>query len=385
MAGIAAWLRRPEGLLRGEGARLDTLFVPVVLLAVCVWLSLTNSIFLSTGNLRNVLNQMVLLAIVSFGGTFVILGRQIDLSVGAGAAVVSVVAAGVMHATGSIPTALGLGVLVGALVGVLNGLVATVFEVPAFIGTLGMMVILRGLALHWTNGGIISGLPRAFDDLASARLLGLEYIVWLMVLTFAVLYIVQRQTTFGLHVFAVGGNPEAARLAGIPVKRVRFLTFAISGVTMGLAGVALLARTESGQPNGAYLLELYSVAAVVMGGTSLFGGRGSITRTLWGVLLIEVLQNGLDLNGVGFDFQQIIIGLVFIAAASVDFVRRRLAGPSALPSLGRAVLRRPGKSDRAGTGTAETAAQASPALNSHSPAQPPLPEEAAGELREGRP
>ncbi len=379
MAALVSRLRRPTSLFRGEGGGLDTLFVPVVLLVVCVWLSATSAVFLSTGNLRNLLDQMVMLAIVSFGGTFVILARQIDLSVGAGAAVVSVVGAGVMNATGSIPTALAVGVGVGVLVGVANGLVATVFEVPSFIGTLGMMVILRGLALHWTNGGIISGLPHAFDQLASARFGGLDYIVWLMVLVFVVLYVVQKQTTFGLRVFAVGGNPEAARLAGIPVKRVRFLTFAISGVTMGLAGLALLARTESGQPNGAYLLELYSVAAVVMGGTSLFGGRGSITRTLWGVLLIEVLQNGLDLNGVGFDFQQIIIGLVFIAAASVDFVRRRLAGrsgASVIPSLARTALRR-----RSPDGPAEVTV---PAPSQPAPGALRQPDEATDEVREGR-
>jgi ribose transport system permease protein len=321
---IAPWLRRFNLLAAGKN-RLDTLFVPLVLSVVCGWLAATNGVFLSTGNLRNVLSQMVMLAIVAFGGTFVILSREIDLSVGAGAALVSVVGAGVMTATGSVPEGLIAGLGAGITVGVVNGLVVAILEVPSFIATLGMMVILRGLSLHWTNGGIISGLPPALDQLANQQLLGLPYIVWLMVVVFVVLYAVQRQTTFGLRVFAVGGNPEAARLAGIPVKKVRFLCFVTSGITMGLAGMALLLRVESGQPNGAYLLELYSIAAIVIGGTSLFGGRGSITRTLWGVLLIEVLQNGLDLIGAGFDYQQMIIGTVFIAAASVDFVRRRLS------------------------------------------------------------
>jgi ribose transport system permease protein len=321
---IAPWLRRFNLLAAGKN-RLDTLFVPLVLAVVCGWLAATNGVFLSTGNLRNVLSQMVMLAIVAFGGTFVILSREIDLSVGAGAALVSVVGAGVMTATGSVPEGLIAGIGAGITVGVVNGLVVAILEVPSFIATLGMMVILRGLSLHWTNGGIISGLPPALDQLANQQLLGLPYIVWLMVVVFVVLYAVQRQTTFGLRVFAVGGNPEAARLAGIPVKKVRFLCFVTSGITMGLAGMALLLRVESGQPNGAYLLELYSIAAIVIGGTSLFGGRGSITRTLWGVLLIEVLQNGLDLIGAGFDYQQMIIGTVFIAAASVDFVRRRLS------------------------------------------------------------
>jgi ribose transport system permease protein len=297
-----------------------------VLLVIVVWLGTTESVFLTGENLRNVLNQMVILAIVAFGGTFVILCREIDLSVGAGAALVSVFAAQIMASTGSVATGLLVGLLVGLVVGLVNGLLVSVLEVPSFIATLGAMVIIRGIALHKTNGGIITGLPTSFANLSTDEFLGLQYIVWLMVATFLVLYILQKQTTFGLRVFAVGGNPEAARLAGLPVKRIRLGVFMISGLCMGLAGLALTARVQSGQPNGANLIELYAVAAIVMGGTSLFGGRGSVTRTLAGVLLIEVLQNGLDLKGVGFDYQQIIIGSVFIAAASVDFVRRRLEG-----------------------------------------------------------
>jgi ribose transport system permease protein len=307
-----------------ESFALDTVFVPAVLAVTIIWLSTTSSVFLTGPNIHNVLNQMVMLAIVAFGGTFVILAREIDLSVGAGAALVSVFCADVMTKTGSIPIALLVGLGVGVLIGVVNGALVTLLEVPSFIATLGTLVIMRGIALHWTNGGIIAGLPGSFDRLSSDRFLGLEYIVWLMIVTFVVLLAVQKQTTFGLRVFAVGGNPEAARLAGLPVKRVRFLVFVISGVCIGLAGSALTARVQSGQPNGAFLLELYAVAAIVMGGTSLFGGRGSIVRTLAGVLLIQVLQNGLDLKGVGFDLQQVIIGSVLIAAASVDFVRRRL-------------------------------------------------------------
>jgi ribose transport system permease protein len=301
---------------------LDVLFVPMVLLAVGIWLATTTEIFLTGPNIQNVLNQMVILALLAFGGTFVILAREIDLSVGAGAALVSVICADTMARTGSILLSLAVGVAAGIVIGVVNGFVATVLEVPSFIATLGTMVIMRGIALHWTNGSIVSGLPASFAKLATRELLGLEYIVWLMAVAFVALFLVQRQTTFGLRVFAVGGNPEAARLAGIPVKRVRFLCFVISGLMMGFAGIALTARVQSGQPNGAYLLELYAVAAIVMGGTSLFGGRGSVARTLAGVLLIAVLQNGLDLKAVGFDFQQVIVGCVFIAAASVDFVRR---------------------------------------------------------------
>jgi ribose transport system permease protein len=305
---------------------MDVLFVPMVLLVIGVWLTTTTDIFLTGPNIQNVLNQMVILALLAFGGTFVILAREIDLSVGAGAALVSVICADTMARTGSILLGLAVGVAAGIVIGAVNGFLATVLEVPSFIATLGTMVIMRGIALHWTDGSIITGLPASFETLSTRELLGLQYIVWLMVAAFAALYLLQRQTTFGMRVFAVGGNPEAARLAGIPVKRIRFLCFVISGVMMGLAGVALTARVQSGQPNGAHLLELYAVAAIVIGGTSLFGGRGSVSRTLAGVLLIAVLQNGLDLKAVGFDFQQVVVGCVFIAAASVDFVRRSLRG-----------------------------------------------------------
>jgi ribose transport system permease protein len=318
---------------------LDVLFVPIVLLAIGIWLATTTDIFLTGPNIQNVLNQMVILALVAFGGTLVILAREIDLSVGAGAALVSVICADTMARTGSIATSLAVGVAAGVAIGVINGLLVTLLEVPSFIATLGTMVIMRGIALHWTNGSIISGLPASFEDLSTREFFGFQYIVWLMLGTFVVLYLLQRQTTFGMRIFAVGGNPEAARLAGIPVKRIRFLCFVISGATMGLAGIALTARVQSGQPNGAHLLELYAVAAIVMGGTSLFGGRGSVSRTLAGVLLIAVLQNGLDLKAVGFDFQQIVVGSVFIAAASVDFVRRRLGGRT--QGLARRLRRRP--------------------------------------------
>lgn len=333
---------------------LETAFVPTVLLVIVLWLSTTESTFLTSGNLTNVLDQMVILAIVSFGGTFVILAREIDLSVGAGAATVSVFAASAMASTGSIWVGVLVGLGVGIGIGVCNGILVSVLEVPAFIATLGAMVILRGIGLHKTNGEIISGLPASFATLSNEHFLGLQYIVWLMIATFVALFLVQKQTTFGLRIFAVGGNPEAARLSGLPVRRIRFAVFVVSGVCMGLAGIALTSEVQSGQPNGANLVELYAVAAIVMGGTSLFGGRGSVTRTLAGVLLIEILQNGLDLKGVGYDFQEIVIGCVFIAAASVDFVRRRLEARAGLSLLRR---RRAGEPPLAETVTQQHAVE----------------------------
>jgi ribose transport system permease protein len=320
----------------GQGAWLDAFFMPAVVAAMCVYLSLTSDVFLTPGNIDNVLSQSVLLAIVAFGATFVILAREIDLSVGAGVGLVSVIASLVMVNTHS----LGLGVLaglgVGLTIGVVNGLLVTLLEVPSFIATLGMLVILRGLSLALTNGGVIAGLPPGFDTMALGGFIGIKYIVWLTIGTFVVLYLVQTQTSLGIQVYAVGGNPEAARLSGVRVKLVKFICFLISGTTIALGGLALTARVQSGQPNGGQLLELYSIAAIVMGGTSLFGGRGSVVRTVFGVLLIIVLQNGLDLLSVNFDVQQAIIGTVFIAAASVDFVRRQIERRSSRQAARRA-------------------------------------------------
>jgi ribose transport system permease protein len=200
----------------------------------------------------------------------------------------------------------------------------TVLEVPSFIATLGMLTIANGVALAMTDGAVVSGVPQSLGHLIDDGFLGIRWVLWLVIGVFAVLYFVQSQTSFGVRVFAVGGNREASRLSAIPVNRVRLLCFIIVGTTVGIAGVVLTARVQSGQPNAGGLLGLTAIAAIVVGGTNLLGGRGSVTRTLWGVLLIAVLQNGLELEGVNDDLRQVIIGAVFIAAASVEFFRRQL-------------------------------------------------------------
>jgi ribose transport system permease protein len=209
------------------------------------------------------------------------------------------------------------------VLGAINGLVVTRLEVPSFIATFGTLVIAHGIALAISEGGVITGLPEGVGALANDRFLGLEWIIWMMFGCFAAAYFVQTQTTFGTQVLAVGGNREAARLSGIPVKRIYFLCFLISGISVAIAGLALTARVESGQPNAAQLLNLEAVAAIVVGGTSLYGGRGSVARTLWGVLLLTLISNGLDLEQVDPDMKQVVLGLVLIAAASADFFRRR--------------------------------------------------------------
>lgn len=303
----------------------ELLFVPGMLLALAVYLSVTNEFFLSQVNLTNILLQGGTLACVALGATFVVLCGQLDLSVGAGAALASVVGAFVMRDTGSVPLGILAGLSVGIVIGIINGFVVTKLRVPAFIATLGVLVIARGIALSITDGSVVTGLPDDVGALTQETFLAIPLMVWLVfVVLFGILYFLQTQTAFGIRVLAVGGNAEAARLSAIPVDRIHFLCFVISGVTMGIAGLLLTSRVESGQPNAADGLELFAVAAIVLGGTSLYGGRGSVARTLWGVLFIVTLENGLDLNGVGDDLQQVLIGTVLIVGASVDFFRAQL-------------------------------------------------------------
>lgn len=302
----------------------EILFVPVVLILMAVYLSVSNEYFLTTLNLKNVFVQASILAIVAFGMTFVILAAELDLSVGSGVALVSVVAALVMQSSDSILLGLLAGLATGLGIGVINGLVVTGLQVPSFIATFGMLVIAHGVALMASGGGVVAPLPDGVGDLTKAEVLGVPVIVITMFAIFAALLFVQNQTLFGVQVFGVGGNREAARLAGVRVDRVRFYCFVLTGAVVGIGGLALMSRVESGQPNAGDLLALEAIAAIVVGGNSIFGGRGSVTRTLWGVLLITVIRNGLDLEGVDDDLKQVIIGVVFIAAASTDFVRRRL-------------------------------------------------------------
>jgi ribose transport system permease protein len=308
---------------RGDGWG-DVLFVPSVILIIGVYLTATNEHFLTERNLTNILLQSTILGIVAFGSTFVLISGELDLSVGAGVALVSVVSAWVMVKTGSIALGLLAGTGVGILLGVVNGLVVNYLEVPSFIATFATLVIAHGAALAITQGGTIFGLPDGVGALANDKFLGFEWIIWVMLAVFGIALFVQNKTAFGTRVFAVGGNPEAARLSGIPVKRIHFLVFVISGISVAIAGLALTARVESGQPNAAGLLNLEAVAAIVVGGTSLYGGRGSVARTLWGVLLLTLINNGMDLKQVDADAKEIVLGIVLTAAASADFLRRRL-------------------------------------------------------------
>ena len=302
---------------------LDLLFVPAVIVALFIYFASVNENFLDSRNLTNITIQASVLAIVSFGVTYVILAGELDLSVGSGVALASVIAAFVMRDTGSVVLGVLVALGVGLAIALFNGLVVTKLEVPSFIATFGMFVMAAGIALATTDGGVVTGLPDGISAIALEGFLGLRWIVWITIAVFLVLFFVQTQTAFGVRTFAVGGNRQAARLVGIKVDRIIIGTFLITGITVGIAAFVLTARLESGQPKAEELLALDAITAIVIGGTSIFGGRGSLTRTLFGVLLIAILINGLSLEGVGDDIRRIILGCVLIGAASVDYFRGR--------------------------------------------------------------
>lgn len=301
---------------------LHRLLLPLVLVALLVALSLLSEHFLTVGNIRNVLLQTSVLAIVSIGMTFVIVAGAFDLSVGSVVALSGSLAALAMVEYGIVAgVAAGLGS--GLAVGLANGGLIAGLGVSPFIATLGTLVIARGLALAVTGGSVVSDLPASFAVLGSGLVGGVPVPVFLAAIAFVIGAIVLSRMPFGLRVYAVGGNREAAHLAGIRVARVLVACYAVCGTLAAVGGLVLTARVRSGQPTVGVFMELYAIAAVVLGGASLRGGEGTLAQTLVGVLLIGFLQNGLNLMNVHSYWQQVVLGLVFIGAAALERLKRR--------------------------------------------------------------
>ncbi|GLS03064.1 ribose ABC transporter permease [Chitiniphilus shinanonensis] len=303
-----------------QKATLQKLGPFLALLLVCAGLAFMSPDFLSVGNLMNVLRQVSINALIAFGMTLVILLGGIDLSVGSILALASVFTAMMMRAGYDPILATLVGVLSGAVMGCVNGLVVAKGKVAPFIATLGMMTVLRGLSLVFSNGSPITGFQSDFFSmLGGGYLAGLVPIpvVWTL-LMFALFWFVLKKTVFGRHVYATGGNAEAAMLSGVKTNRVQIGVYTISGAMAAMAGMVLTSRLNSAQPTAGMGYELDAIAAVVLGGTSLAGGRGWIFGTLVGVLLIGVLNNGLNLLGVSSFYQQVIKGSVILLAVLLD-------------------------------------------------------------------
>jgi ribose transport system permease protein len=285
--------------------------------------------FLTVDNSLNVLRQICVNLCLSIGMTIIILSGGIDLSVGSVLALSGAVAAGLLKngiaipgadvfIEVTVPGAILVGVLVGTLLGWLNGYVITQFKLPPFVATLGMLSIARGLTMLWTGGFPITRLGDSFGFIGSGRWLGLPMPVWISAALTALFVLVMNRTRFGRHVYAVGGSEKAARLSGLNVRRIKRLVYTLGGALAGVAGLLVTARLDSATPNAGLSYELDSIAAVVIGGTSLNGGRGTIMGTVLGCLIIGVLNNGLVLLEVSPFWQQVIKGLVILVAVAVD-------------------------------------------------------------------
>lgn len=298
--------------------------VTIILLCICLAFALGSSDFFTTSNLLNVALQTSIIAIVAIGMTFTILTAGIDLSVGSVMALSGAIAAGLNVRQGFDPfIAIGIALLIGMLIGAINGLMIIKGGIPPFVATLAMLAIARGLTLVYTQGRPIAGLDERFIYLGTGQIMGIPVPVFIMVVVAIIAHIVTRYTPFGLHVYATGGNEEPTRLAGVSPDRIKLAVYIISGFTAALGGVLLAARLWSAQPNAAVGWELDAIAAPVIGGTSLFGGVGTIGGTVVGAFIIGVLSNGLNLMGVPSYYQQVIKGVVFILAVSLDILTKR--------------------------------------------------------------
>lgn len=288
--------------------------------------------FLRGDNLVNVANQIAVIAIMAIGMTAVIISGGIDLSVGSLAALSSVVATrlvrdhlgGVDASAGGMVLACALAIGACGLVGWGTGAVITLFQVPPFIVTLATMLVAGGLASILSGGESIHQVPESFVRLGrGADVAGIPNAVLLTVLLYVAAHVVLSRTRLGRHLYAVGGNAEAARLAGVPVRRVVRVAYVASGLLAGLGGVVLASQLRSGSPTYGAMYELYVIAAVVVGGTSLGGGEGRVIGTLVGALIIAVIQNGMNLAGIESYTQKIVLGLVILGAVLLDRLRRR--------------------------------------------------------------
>ena len=295
----------------------------VVYAIIILIFSQLSPFFLTKNNFLNILVGVSILGIVAATQTMVIISRGFDLSVGSTVALAGVVTAEILTAGGSDPLAVAGAIGVGLIVGLVNGLLITVIRVNPLITTLATLSIVRGIAYVWTDA-----LTQVFPG-PNLRWLGTGRVFWdipvsvlIMLAVFVAVWLTLRFTTFGRSLFAVGGNPRAALLAGIDVGRVQLAAYVISGLSAGFAGAILAAQLSAGSPQAAMGLELNAVAAVVLGGARLAGGRGRVWGTLLGALIMETLRNGLVLTDVSSFYQMIAWGVVLLLAVVIDQLRR---------------------------------------------------------------
>ncbi|UOF92844.1 ribose ABC transporter permease [Fodinisporobacter ferrooxydans] len=281
-------------------------------------MSIASSRFLTFGNLSNIALQTSINALLAVGMTFVILTSGIDLSVGAILALSGSITAGLItHGTSPFLAAIA-GLLVGVVAGLFNGILVGYGRLAAFIVTLGTMTLFRGLTEIYTHGMPIFNLPLSFMKLGTGYFALLPTPVWIMFLVFVIGWVMLNRMTLGRRIYAVGGNEDAAFLAGVPVKKYLVTVYVISGFLAALAGLILTARLGSAEPNAGTGYELDAITAVVLGGTSLFGGEGTLIGTIIGAFILGVISNGLNLLNVNAFYQDAIKGIIILIAIMLD-------------------------------------------------------------------
>jgi ribose transport system permease protein len=287
-------------------------------LTIFIILSIASGPFFQKTNLLNILNQQSSLLIIAAAGTLVIVAGGLDLSVGATYGLASVVSAQLAQHHSPV-IAVGAGLLVGLGIGLLNGIIVTIFRINALIATLAMSFVVGGVATLVTSGNLIVLTNQSFNKVATGSFWGVSSAVWIMIVTVSLLGILLSRTTFGRYVVASGGNPVAGRLAGVRIRQVRTITFVLSGGAAALGGVIDTARVLSAESSaGGSALAFTVLAGIVVGGTSIAGGEGAVSRTVLGVLFIALIGNGFNLLGLNALYQQIVLGAILLLAVGVD-------------------------------------------------------------------
>lgn len=317
-----AAITAPKSRLAVSRDVIDVAYRLLAVAIICIVLALVSDAFLTANNLLNVLRQASLVFFMASGLTLVILTGKIDLSIGATVGLSACVAATVIKSTGS-PWIGGFAAIgVGALVGLGNGLMVTKLRIPSFIATYGMLWVAQGATYYYMGGQSVYGFPAGFRALGSGYLLGIPIPIYLMVVFLAIGYFFTKRTTFGQQIYAIGANGVAARLSGIPVNRRLNLVFVLSGAMAGLASLIYLARLNSAEGDIGETLTLPTIAAVVIGGTSLFGGVGSLFGTFIGGLILTLILNGMNLLSLNANWQPLVTGVIVLLAVWLDMKTR---------------------------------------------------------------
>ncbi len=296
------------------------------MLIVALIVALTTDRFLNPGNLSNLSLQVSIVALIAIGSSIVIFAAGIDLSAGSMVALLTMIFAQMLKFAGiPIFVALPAILLVGALLGFGLGIITAYGRIPSFITTLAALIAFRGLALTFNNGSPIFSLDPALETVFYGRLFGLPLPFFYLVFFYAMAAIVMNFSKLGREIYAVGGNPAAAVLTGINVKKVQAITFAIAGFMTAVGAILMSARLNSGSPNYGQTLELQAIAAAVVGGASLAGGRGNVLATLMGAMTIVIVQNGLNLNAAPSSVQNVVLGLIILLAVGIDMWRAEIS------------------------------------------------------------